>query len=174
MLGTEFQDMLRCIRCSACLHHCPVYLSVGGHAYGSVYNGPMGAVLTPQLANLDEAAHLPNASTFCGKCEEICPVRIPLPKLMRFWRNKEGAAKLNSLTMRWGLKLWAMLNQYPLIYRAVTGAGVALLSRIGSDRRFLNSLPGIAGNWTKYRDFGRPEGRTFMSQWRERRRGVDD
>ena len=174
MLGTEFQDMLRCIRCSACLHHCPVYLSVGGHAYGSVYNGPMGAVLTPQLANLDEAAHLPNASTFCGKCEEICPVRIPLPKLMRFWRNKEGAAKLNSLTMRWGLKLWAMLNQYPLIYRAVTGAGVALLSRIGSDRRFLNSLPGIAGNWTKYRDFGKPQGRTFMSQWRERHRGVDD
>ena len=69
MLGTEFQDMLRCIRCGACMNHCPVYQAVGGHAYGWVYPGPMGAVLTPTLIGVDKAGHLPNASTFCGRCE---------------------------------------------------------------------------------------------------------
>ena len=80
LLGGEFHDMLRCLRCSACLNHCPVYAAVGGHAYGWVYPGPMGAVLTPALVGLHEAGHLPNASTFCGKCESVCPVKIPLPK----------------------------------------------------------------------------------------------
>ena len=83
MIGTEFQEMLRCIRCGACLNHCPVYNSVGGHAYGWVYPGPMGSVLTPSLIGAEEAAHLPNASSFCGRCEEVCPMKIPLPKLMR-------------------------------------------------------------------------------------------
>ena len=78
MLGTEFQDMLRCIRCGACMNHCPVYHAVGGHAYGWVYPGPMGAVLTPSLIGVEKAGHLPNASTFCGRCESVCPMRIPL------------------------------------------------------------------------------------------------
>src|SRR3546814_1283884 len=89
MLGTEFQDMLRCIRCGACMNHCPVYQAVSGHAYGWVYPGPMGAVLTPSLIGIDQAGHLPNASTFCGRCEAVCPVRIPLPKMMRHWRERE-------------------------------------------------------------------------------------
>ena len=89
MLGTEFQDMLRCIRCAACMNHCPVYGAIGGHAYGWVYPGPMGSVLTPALIGVDQAGHLPNASTFCGKCESVCPVKIPLPKLMRHWRERE-------------------------------------------------------------------------------------
>ena len=83
MLGTDFQDMLRCIRCGACMNHCPVYHAVGGHTYGWVYPGPMGAVLTPTLIGIDKAGHLPNASTFCGRCEEVCPMRIPLPRMMR-------------------------------------------------------------------------------------------
>jgi len=78
MIGTAFQDMLRCIRCAACMNHCPVYGAVGGHAYGWVYPGPMGSVLTPALIGVDQAGLLPNASTFCGKCESVCPVRIPL------------------------------------------------------------------------------------------------
>ncbi len=77
MLGTDFQEMLRCIRCAACMNHCPVYGAVGGHAYGWVYPGPMGAVLTPSLIGIDQAGHLPNASTFCGKCESVCPVKHP-------------------------------------------------------------------------------------------------
>ncbi len=105
MLGTEFQDMLRCIRCGACLNHCPVYASIGGHAYGWVYSGPMGAVLTPMLIGVEAAGHLPNASTFCGKCEEVCPMRIPLPRMMRHWREREFEARLSPPRWRVGLAL---------------------------------------------------------------------
>ena len=92
-LGTEFQDILRCIRCGACMNHCPVFRSVGGHAYGATYVGPMGAVLTPLLSGIAEARHLPNASSFCGRCEAVCPMRIPLPKMMRHWRERAHQSK---------------------------------------------------------------------------------
>src|SRR5436190_10454122 len=91
MLGGVFQDMLRCIRCGACLNHCPVYGAIGGHAYGSLYTGPMGAVLTPALQGIRHAHDLPNASTLCGRCEEVCPVRIPLPAMLRKWRERDFA-----------------------------------------------------------------------------------
>ena len=107
MLGGAFRDMLRCIRCGACMNHCPVYHAVGGHAYGWVYPGPMGAVLTPSLIGIDKAGHLPNASTFCGRCEEVCPVRIPLPRLMRSWREREFERHLSPATVRGGLAFWA-------------------------------------------------------------------
>src|SRR5260370_14237145 len=81
MVAGPFRDMLRCIRCGACMNHCPIYHAVGGHAYGWVYPGPMGAVLTPSLIGIDKAGHFPNASTFCGRCQEVCPERFPLPPL---------------------------------------------------------------------------------------------
>ena len=92
------------------MNHCPVYHAVGGHAYGWVYPGPMGAVLTPSLIGIDKAGHLPNASTFCGRCEEVCPVRIPLPRLMRSWREREFERHLSPATVRGGLALWALLR----------------------------------------------------------------
>ena len=98
MLAGEFADMLRCIRCGACMNHCPVYQAVGGHAYGWVYPGPMGAVLTPSLIGVEEGGQLPNASTFCGRCEAVCPVRIPLPKMMRHWREREFERHLTPAT----------------------------------------------------------------------------
>ena len=110
MLGGDFADMLRCIRCGACMNHCPVYHAVGGHAYGWVYPGPMGAVLTPQLIGVDKAGHLPNASTFCGRCEEVCPVRIPLPRMMRSWREREFERHLSPATVRAGLRFWAFFQ----------------------------------------------------------------
>src|SRR5215475_8543294 len=116
LLGGEFQDMLRCIRCAACINHCPVYTAVGGHAYGWVYPGPMGAVLTPSLIGIEEAGHLPNASTFCGRCESVCPMRIPLPKMMRHWREREFEKKLSPATYRAGLGLWAFLAKNPPLY----------------------------------------------------------
>ena len=113
MLGTSFQDMLRCIRCGACMNHCPVYQAVGGHAYGWVYPGPMGAVLTPTLIGVDKAGHLPNASTFCGRCESVCPVRIPLPKMMRHWREREFERHLTPATIRSGIGLWGFFARRP-------------------------------------------------------------
>ena len=109
VVGSEFQDILRCIRCGACMNHCPVYLTTGGHAYGWVYPGPMGAVLTPQFIGIEQAHHLPSASSFCGRCEEVCPVRIPLPKLMRHWREQEFAKRLAPPTARYGTRLWAFV-----------------------------------------------------------------
>ncbi|TMJ65387.1 MAG: iron-sulfur cluster-binding protein, partial [Alphaproteobacteria bacterium] len=98
LLGTDFGEVLRCIRCGACMNHCPVYTAIGGHAYGWVYPGPIGSVLTPALIGVHSAGHLPNASTFCGRCEEVCPMKIPLPGLMRHWREEEFKAGDTPLT----------------------------------------------------------------------------
>src|SRR5438045_6854754 len=117
MIGTEFQDMLRCIRCGACMNHCPVYAAVGGHTYGWVYPGPMGAVLTPSLVGIENARHLPNASTFCGRCEEVCPVRIPLPNLMRHWREREFERHLTPRAVRRGRALWVFATRRPRLFR---------------------------------------------------------
>ena len=173
MLGGEFHEMLRCIRCGACLNHCPVYKAVGGHAYGWVYSGPMGAVLIPNLIGLDEAGHLPNASTFCGKCEEVCPMRIPLPRMLRHWRRRQFEAGKTSPLARAGLKAWAFLARRPWLYRLVMTPGVFLLGELGRKRGRFRSLPGLSA-WTTLRDFPAPEGRTFMSRWNDRRRPGDD
>jgi L-lactate dehydrogenase complex protein LldF len=169
MLGTEFQDMLRCIRCSACMNHCPVYGAVGGHAYGWVYPGPMGSVLTPTLIGVDKAGHLPNASTFCGKCESVCPMKIPLPKMMRHWREREFERKLSPQTYRTGLALWAFLARRPALYQSLAGIGMRLLGWAGRHRGRFRALP-LAGGWTGARDMPAPEGRSFQSLWAERQK----
>ncbi|MCV0395325.1 MAG: iron-sulfur cluster-binding protein [Rhizobiaceae bacterium] len=167
MLGTEFQDMLRCIRCGACMNHCPVYHTVGGHAYGWVYPGPMGAVLTPSLIGVDKSGHLPNASTFCGRCEAVCPMRIPLPRMMRHWREREFERGLNPATQRWGLGFWAFFARRPSLYRLGASIGIPLLSLFGRRKGSFGTLP-LAGGWTKHRDLPSPQGRTFLQQWRDR------
>ena len=169
MLGTEFQDMLRCLRCSACLNHCPVYAAVGGHAYGWVYPGPMGAVLTPALIGVGEAGHLPNASTFCGRCESVCPVKIPLPKMMRHWRERQFAESKAPATQRAGLRFWAWVAQRPALYHAMAEISGRVLSRFGAARGRFRSLP-LASGWTSVRDMPAPEGRSFHSLWAERQR----
>ena len=131
MLGGEFESMLRCIRCGACMNHCPVYQAVGGHAYGWVYPGPMGAVLTPSLIGVAEGGQLPNASTFCGRCEEVCPVRIPLPGMMRHWREREFERRLSPAPMRYGLGFWAFFANRPGLYRMATD----LAARVHASRR---------------------------------------
>ena len=172
LLGGEFQDMLRCLRCAACLNHCPVYAAVGGHAYGWVYPGPMGEVLTPALVGVHEAGHLPNASTFCGRCESVCPVKIPLPKMMRHWREREFAQRLNPPVYRTGLRLWAALAQRPALYHALAGIGSRVIGWAGLHRGRFRSLP-FAQGWTAVRDMPAPQGRSFHSLWGEqqRRRG---
>ncbi len=168
LLGGAFQDMLRCIRCAACLNHCPVYAAVGGHAYGWVYSGPMGAVLTPTLIGVDEAGQLPNASTFCGRCESVCPMRIPLPKMMRQWREREFAQGLSPKTQRWGVKLWAYVAQRPALYRFMSGAASRVLGALGARHGRFRTLP-LASGWTDMRDLPAPEGKSFMTLWAARR-----
>jgi L-lactate dehydrogenase complex protein LldF len=169
LLGGEFQDMLRCIRCSACMNHCPVYAAVGGHAYGWVYSGPMGAVLTPSLLGIAEAGHLPGASTFCGRCESVCPVKIPLPKMMRHWREREFSQRLSPPVYRAGLSLWAWAARRPALYHVLVELASRTLGWLGRGRGRFRSLP-LANGWTAVRDMPAPEGRSFHSLWTERRR----
>lgn len=171
MVGTEFQDMLRCIRCAACMNHCPVYGTVGGHAYGWVYPGPMGAVLTPSLIGVDQAGQLPNASTFCGKCESVCPMKIPLPNMMRHWREKEFERHLSPQGMRRGLSVWGWFARRPGVYRFATRMAMWGLGALGRKRGKFTSLP-LAGGWTEGRDLPAPEGDTFFARYaREQRAG---
>lgn len=170
VLGTEFQDMLRCIRCGACLNHCPVYQAVGGHAYGWVYPGPIGSVVTPALIGIEKAKHLPNASTFCGRCEEVCPMRIPLPRLLRHWREKEFEKHLTPGAVRSGLGVWAYFAKRPKLYQFGTRIAARLLNLMGGRKGRLASLP-LAQGWTAYRDMPAPQGKTFQAMWKERRHG---
>jgi L-lactate dehydrogenase complex protein LldF len=170
LLGTNFQDMLRCIRCGACMNHCPVYQAVGGHAYGWVYPGPMGAVLTPSLIGVDKAGHLPNASTFCGRCESVCPVRIPLPKMMRHWREREFERHLTPAAFRSGIRLWGFFAKRPTLYCLATRLGMGTLALLGRSRGRFRWLP-VSRSWTKHRDFPAPQGETFQARWRRERGG---
>jgi L-lactate dehydrogenase complex protein LldF len=164
MIGTQFQEMLRCIRCAACMNHCPVYGAVGGHAYGWVYPGPMGSVLTPSLIGVKEAGHLPNASTFCGKCESVCPVRIPLPKLMRHWREREFSRHLTPTAARFNLGLWGFVVRRPALYRLATRVVAVSLGWLGKRHGRFRSMP-FAGGWTSQRDLPAPEGDTFFARY---------
>jgi len=169
MVGTEMREVLRCIRCGACMNHCPVYLATGGHAYGWVYPGPIGAVLTPALIGIEQGHPLPNASTFCGRCEEVCPVRIPLPKLMRHWREEQFAKRLNPPAARYGLGFWAFAARRPALYHLGARIVSGLLGRLGRTRGRFARLP-LAGGWTGTRDFPAPQGSTFQARWRAARR----
>jgi L-lactate dehydrogenase complex protein LldF len=165
MLAGEFRDMLRCIRCGACLNHCPVYGAVGGHAYGWVYPGPMGSVLTPLMVGLDEGGDLPNASTLCGRCEAVCPMSIPLPGLLRALRERQHEQRKGSRLARLALAGWGYLARRPRLYGRAMALGVAVLGRLGRRSGRLRRLP-FGGGWTQVRDLPAPEGETFQAAWK--------
>jgi L-lactate dehydrogenase complex protein LldF len=169
MLGTQFEDMLRCIRCGACMNHCPVYHAIGGHAYGWIYPGPMGAVLTPSLIGVGEGGTLPNASTFCGRCEAVCPMKIPLPGMMRHWREREFERHLSPVLQRYGLGVWAFFAKRPLLYRLSTRVAMWALALMGRSKGSLSWLP-FGSGWTKHRDFPSPQGPTFQAHWKARQK----
>ena len=170
LVGSPFQDMLRCIKCGTCLFHCPVYASIGGHAYGSVYQGPMGAVLTPNLIGLPTTRHLPNASSLCGRCEAVCPVRIPIPRMLRHLREKGLDERLVPLRERWAVAAWAWIARRPRVYRLWARFLVGVLRTIAGRSGRVRRLP-LSRGWTGGRDFPAPQGETFMDLWRRAGRG---
>ncbi len=173
VLASDYRDMLRCIRCGNCLPHCPVYVAAGGHAYGWVYPGPMGSILTPLLTGLEQAQQLPNACTSCGRCAEVCPADIPLPDLLRDLRHEENRRKINDNRWRRGMAAHAYLLRWPRLYHALTALVIPILNRIGHKRGVLRSLP-LASGWTGKRDFPAPQRATFMQAWRRHQRGAAD
>ena len=168
LLGTDFQDILRCIKCGACLNHCPVYNAIGGHAYGWVYPGPLGKVLTPGLIGHRNARDLPNASTLCGRCEEVCPVRIPIPKMLRELREREFRRGMGSSRDRWALRAWGMIARRPKLYHLGTRIASRMMRKRAKHLGRIDSFP-LMGVWTATRDIPVPDGPTFLSQWNRRR-----
>lgn len=168
LLGTEFEEMLRCIRCGACMNHCPVYGVVGGHSYGSVYPGPIGSILTPNLIGIEDAKHLPFASSLCGRCESVCPVRIPIPKILRHWREKAYEGQQSPKAERYGLALWAFLASRPALYRAATRLASLGMRLLSGGRGYLRQVP-FVGGWVDARDLPTPTGDSFMAQYKKQR-----
>ncbi|WP_142809957.1 LutB/LldF family L-lactate oxidation iron-sulfur protein [Tepidiphilus olei] len=163
MLGGPWRPMLRCIRCGACMNHCPVYGAIGGHAYGWVYPGPMGSVLTPLFVGLDTAYDLPNACTLNGRCGEVCPVKIPLPDLIREVRHAQQRDGLHPPAEQRVKALWQRAAERPALYHGLERLAVRLLATLGRKGR-IRRLTGLHA-WTDARDLPAPAGRTFLELW---------
>jgi L-lactate dehydrogenase complex protein LldF len=163
---TDYAEVLACIRCGACQNSCPVYNATGGHAYGWVYAGPIGAVLTPLLTGLENAKPLPNASSLCGRCKQVCPVDIDLPRMLLDLRNDLVEQGLTERTWNLGIKAWAVGNSSPRFFEMGGRA-----SRMATRSPLMpKSLPGPLGGWTKYRDFPDFAPKSFRQLWRERQK----
>ena len=170
MLNSAFRDILRCIRCGACMNHCPVYGAIGGHTYGWVYPGPMGSVLTPNFVGLEEAGDLANACTLNGRCGSVCPMKIPLPDLLREHRRRQFEAKLTPKATAYALAGWKFLVKRPKLYQPLTAFGMKMMGKLGRRKGRFRRLP-LAGGWTRSRDLPAPQGETFQTAWRNKRGG---
>ncbi len=170
------RQTLYCIRCGACLNICPVYRKIGGYSYPGTYSGPIGAILTPQFAGVAHEPMLPFASSLCGACAEVCPVKIDIPKILLELRSEVKKAERRE--RRWnpekiGFALWAWLMRHPQLYELAGMAAQAVLpSGGGRDGAWLRSLPGPLKAWTNWRDFPPPAPKSFRRLWRERRRRI--
>ena len=168
VLGSEVSEALRCIRCGACMNHCPVYQNIGGHSYGWVYPGPIGSILTPMYVGLENALDLPQASTFCNQCGVVCPVKIPLPDLQRKLREQEFARGLRPWYERAALRTWAWFARRPRLYALASKIGVRLARMLARPDGMISRVPFAAG-WTDERDLPAPAGRTFRELYKEQR-----
>jgi L-lactate dehydrogenase complex protein LldF len=164
--GTEYQEMLNCIRCGACLNVCPVYKSTGGHAYGACYSGPMGAVLMPGLGGLSDFGDLAHASSLCGACRDACPVMIDIPRMLVAWRREAPHPFIEKLVFR--MTRTGMTN--PLLYKLGVAFGRIGLRLFAKDGRVQGGPP-VINRWTHGRDFPLIAKKTFRERWRD---GIQD
>jgi len=167
LFAGELREMLRCFRCGACINHCPVYGAVGGHAYGWVYPGPMGSVITPVMVGLEKTKDLPHACTLNGRCAEVCPMSIPLPTLLRKHRRTTFEKQLQSMRSRTSLALWSQVARRPKLYRLMSGVAVKTLSVLAKRKGYLRHFPFVSA-WTKARNLPSPgSSKTFMQAYAE-------
>ena len=166
LLGTEFEEALYCIRCGACLNVCPVYRQTGGHAYGSTYSGPIGAVITPLLKGQKDAKDLPHASSLCGACWEACPVGIPLHDLLLKLRNQQVQEGIAGKGQRAAFKGFENTMKSPALYKISGKAGRLAQKPLKKDGS-VRPLPGPLGAWTDTRDLPPLAEKPFSELWRE-------
>lgn len=160
-------EILGCIRCGACLNVCPVYRTIGGHAYGDIYPGPVGAIVTPGIRGLDKFPELPGASSLCGACREACPVRLDIPRMLVAMRNEVEKTVPTSRTIARGITLFAAIASRPSVYRRAA-AVVRWYLRRRQSNGWISHAPGPAAAWTEFRDLKAPAAATFQEQWRKR------
>ncbi len=166
LLGTEYEDVLTCIRCGACLNVCPVFRNLGGQAYGSIYSGPIGVVLTPLLGGLEHAPELPkSACSMCHACRDACPMEIELPDHILSLRRTEIDRSMEPWTVRLTFRLWGRFWSNPAGYR-LTARLARLGQRLFMRRGKLTRAPGLMGGWTATRDAPPVAGETFHEWWR--------
>ena len=168
----ELREALFCIRCGACLNACPVYRKVGGHAYGWVYSGPIGKIVTPMLVGLSQAKDLPFASTLCGNCREVCPIKIDIPRMLLKLRHDISEGPTNpsdkkvSLMEKVSIRLWHRIVASPFLFEMANRVG-NLLQRPLLRRGRIKKLPPPFSGWTKYRNFPALSQKPFRAFWRE-------
>jgi L-lactate dehydrogenase complex protein LldF len=173
ILQGPLRESLFCIRCGACLNACPIYRNVGGHAYGGVYAGPIGAVLTPLYDGLPQNHHLPHASSLCGACQAACPVKIAIPEMLVQLREQlhhqpqQRPSRIESLAYR----LWARMMRSPRLYAMATWLATRTIGRLKRRSGWMRRLPAGLGGWTEQRDFPAPAPERFRDWWR--REGRD-
>jgi L-lactate dehydrogenase complex protein LldF len=173
------RQTLQCIRCAACLNTCPVYRQTGGHAYGSVYSGPIGAILTPQLYRLEHAQSLPYASSLCGACYEVCPVKINIPEVLVYLRSRvvdRNRGKLASVfnQERIGMKMMARIFLSPQRFEAAQRMARVLEKPLVGKDGWIHWLPGLAGQWMVARDLEAFPAQTFREWWQSRPKANGD
>jgi L-lactate dehydrogenase complex protein LldF len=161
LLGTPLSEILYCVRCGACLNVCPVYRLVGGHAYGGVYPGPVGSVVMPGLHGAEQWSELAHASSLCGACRDVCPVKIDLPHLLLAVRQEAAAKQLAPFWIRAAMPIYAAVATRPRLYRWA-GRAVARLARAMQHEGWIRRLPGPLAAWTACRDFQAPASRSFV------------
>jgi len=167
ILESEFSESLQCLRCGACLNICPVYRVIGGHAYDSVYSGPIGAVQTPLLSDKPEAAQLPQASTLCGACRDVCPVMIDIPRMLLAHRrrNNDEAPSRAGWGERFSFRLFTRLMSQPRQYELALKSSRLALAPFRRRGR-IPHLPGPLHGWTAHRDLPVPPKESFRDWWR--------
>jgi L-lactate dehydrogenase complex protein LldF len=170
ILGSELAEILYCIRCGACLNACPVYREIGGHAYGSVYPGPVGSVVTPGLYGVVPWSELPHASSLCGACREACPVRIDIPRMLLKLRDEGIRANKAPLWLKYGIKFYRLAVLHPTLFHLGGWLGSWATGLMGKDG-WVKKLPGPLSAWTDSRDFPALAPKSFSQRWREERKG---
>jgi L-lactate dehydrogenase complex protein LldF len=166
LLASERAEILGCIRCGACMNACPVYTSIGGHAYGDTYPGPVGAVLTPGLRGFDGWSELAGASWLCGAGRDVCPVRLDIPRMLLSIR-REAAPATAPWWLSAGMRAFGAAVAAPSLYRAANAVARWWLRRSARDG-WVRQAPGPAAAWTHTRDLRAPAAETFQRRWRER------
>ncbi|MCZ6567951.1 MAG: LutB/LldF family L-lactate oxidation iron-sulfur protein [Actinobacteria bacterium] len=168
ILGGPTAEILACIRCGACLNVCPIFQTVGGHAYGTVYSGPVGSIVTPGLHGMEPWWELPYASTMCGACEEVCPIRIQIPSMLLQLRERAASEGRLPGWLNRGMSRYARTTTDPRKWRRATKWASRLSAPLASGG-WLRRIPGPGRGWTKYRDLPRPASESFSEWWRANR-----